>query len=116
MSDCLFCRIGSGQIPALKVYEDEVCFALNDIAPKAPLHLLFIPREHFSGAPEVTEAREKVVGHLVKVAGDLARQKGFEKSGYRLVINNGPDADQSVYHLHLHLLGGKALGPMVEQS
>lgn len=114
--DCLFCRIGQGLIPAPHIHDDELCYALNDIEPKAPTHLLIIPREHFIGAPEVTEAREKLLGHLVKVAGDLARQRGLEKAGYRLVINHGPDADQSVFHLHLHLLAGRSLGPMVGQS
>ncbi len=111
-ADCLFCKIGSGAIPAPHIHDDELCFALNDIAPKAPVHILLIPREHFSGAPEMDAAREKAVGHLVTVAAELARQKGLEKDGYRLVINSGAHAGQTVFHLHLHLLGGRALGEM----
>lgn len=110
--DCLFCKIGSGAIPAPHVHDDERCFAIADIAPKAPTHLLIIPREHFVGAPEVDAAREGLVGHLVAVAAALARQKGLEKTGYRLVFNSGGDAEQSVLHLHLHLLGGQPLGEM----
>jgi diadenosine tetraphosphate (Ap4A) HIT family hydrolase len=110
--DCLFCKIGAGSIPAPHVFDDELCFAINDIAPKAPTHILVVPREHFSGAPEVTDAREKAVGHLVRVAAQLARQKGLENGGYRLVFNSGPDAGQTVFHLHLHLLGGRPLGEM----
>lgn len=110
-SDCLFCKIGSGAIPAPHVHDDELCFAIADIAPKAPTHLLIIPREHFSGAPEVTDGREKTVGHLVQVAAKLAKARGLE-GGYRLVMNSGADAGQTVFHLHMHLLGGRALGDM----
>jgi histidine triad (HIT) family protein len=110
--DCLFCRIGSGDIPAPHVYDDEFCFAIADIAPKAPTHLLVIPREHFEGAAQVTAQREGLVGHLVRVAAQLAGQKGLATDGYRLVMNSGRDAGQTVFHLHLHLLGGKSLGEM----
>jgi histidine triad (HIT) family protein len=109
--DCLFCKIGDGRIPAPHVHDDAICYAIADIAPKAPTHLLIIPREHFSGAPEVTEAREKTVGHLATVAAELAKKRGLE-GGYRLVMNSGADAGQTVFHLHMHLLGGRALGEM----
>jgi histidine triad (HIT) family protein len=112
MDDCLFCKIIAGQIPSSKVYEDEQCYAFKDIAPKAPVHDVFVPKEHFSGSLEVSEAREKVVGHLVRVASEVAKQKGIDQSGYRLVINTNADAGQTVFHLHLHLIGGKALGGM----
>jgi histidine triad (HIT) family protein len=111
-ADCLFCKIIAGQIPATKVYEDEYCFAFKDIAPKAPVHDVFVPREHFSSALEVNEAREKLIGHLVRVASMVAKQKGIDQSGYRLVLNTNADAGQTVFHLHLHLMGGQALGPM----
>jgi histidine triad (HIT) family protein len=110
-ADCLFCKISSGAIPAPHVHDDDVCFAIADIAPKAPTHLLIIPREHFSGAPEVTDAREKAVGHLVKVAAQLAQARSLE-GGYRLVMNSGADAGQTVFHLHMHLLGGRPLDAM----
>jgi histidine triad (HIT) family protein len=111
-ADCLFCKIGAGSIPAPHIYDDPQCYAINDIAPKAPTHILIIPREHFIGAPEVDAAREALTGHLVAVAAQLAREKGLESGGYRLVFNSGPGAGQTVFHLHLHLLGGRALAEM----
>ena len=110
--DCLFCKIGEGKIPAPHIHDDELCYALNDIAPKAPTHVLIIPREHFSGAPEMNEAREKTAGHLLTVAARIARERGLEPDGYRLVFNSGAHAGQTVFHLHLHLLGGRPLGEM----
>ena len=112
MADCLFCRIANGAIHVPKLHKDERCVAIADIAPKAPTHLLVLPKEHFSGASEVSPAREALVGHLVAVAARLATQAGLEPDGYRLVINNGAHAGQTVFHLHLHLLGGRALGEM----
>ena len=111
-SDCLFCKIIAGQIPSSKVYEDEFCYAFKDIAPKAPVHDVFVPKEHFSSALEVTEAREKITGHLIRAASEVARQKGIDGRGYRLVLNTNADAGQTVFHLHLHLLGGQVLGGM----
>ena len=111
-ADCLFCRIISGGIPAARLHEDPLCVAIADIAPKAPVHLLVLPKEHFSGAPEITGNREALVGHLVKVAADLARQKGLEPDGYRIVLNSGAHGGQTVFHLHVHLLGGRPLAEM----
>jgi len=105
MQDCLFCRIASGAIPAPRLHEDARCIAIADIAPKAPVHLLVIPIEHIASASGVDEAR-------VRVAADLARERGLEAGGYRLVLNHGPQAGQTVFHLHLHLLGGRDLGAM----
>ncbi|MES2202363.1 MAG: histidine triad nucleotide-binding protein [candidate division FCPU426 bacterium] len=107
--DCLFCKIVAGSIPSKKVYEDELCYGFEDIAPKAPVHDVFVPKEHFSSSLEVTEAREKAVGHLVRVASDVAKIKGISPAGYRLVLNTNADAGQTVFHLHLHLLGGRKL-------
>lgn len=112
MADCLFCRIANGAIQVPKLHEDERCIAIADIAPKAPTHLLVLPKEHFSGPSEISPAREALVGHMVAVAARLATQAGLEPNGYRLVINNGAHAGQTVFHLHLHLLGGRALGEM----
>jgi histidine triad (HIT) family protein len=112
MQDCLFCRIASGAIPAPRLHEDARCIAIADIAPKAPVHLLVIPIEHIASASGVDEAREGLAGHLVRVAADLARERGLEAGGYRLVLNHGPQAGQTVFHLHLHLLGGRDLGAM----
>ena len=110
--DCLFCKIGAGTIPAPHLHDDALCYAIADIAPKAPVHLLVIPREHLHGVNALDAAREALGGHLLRVAADLARQKGLEKNGFRLVFNSGADAGQTVFHLHLHLLGGQPLGVM----
>jgi histidine triad (HIT) family protein len=108
----IFTKIASGEVPADLVYQDEVCFAFRDIEPKAPTHLLIVPREEFASANEVTEARESMVGHLVRVGAQLARERGLSQSGYRLVFNTGSNAGQTVFHLHLHLLGGRPLHDM----
>jgi histidine triad (HIT) family protein len=108
----IFSKIGSKEIPADLVYEDEVCFAFKDIEPKAPTHLLIVPREEFASVNEVDEGREKLVGHLVRVAAQLAKARGLGQSGYRLVFNTGSNAGQTVFHLHLHLLGGRPLHEM----
>jgi histidine triad (HIT) family protein len=110
--DCLFCRFASGALAVPKLHEDGRCIAIADIAPKAPVHALLIPKEHFSGAPAMTPEREELVGHLVAVAARLAKERGLEPGGYRLVINSGPHAGQTVFHLHLHLLGGRPLDGM----
>ena len=111
-ADCLFCKILRKEIPATKIYEDEFCFAFPDIAPKAPVHVILIPKEHFSSTLEITESREKIVGHLARVASQVAKEKGIDQGGYRLVINTNAHAGQTVFHLHLHLLGGKPLGDL----
>jgi histidine triad (HIT) family protein len=102
---CLFCKIRDGEIPAKKVYEDEVCFAFEDIDPQASTHLLICPREHVASLAEAGESHETVLGHLSLVAAKLARERGVE--AYRTVVNTGPEAGQSVFHIHLHLLGGR---------
>jgi len=112
-ADCLFCKILHKEIPSTKVYEDELCYAFPDIAPKAPVHIIFVPKEHFASSLEITEAREKVVGHLARVAAQVAKEKGIDEGGFRLVMNTNAHAGQTVFHLHLHLLGGSPLGGMV---
>ncbi len=107
MSDCIFCKIIAGQIPAKKVYEDELMVAIEDIAPKAPLHLLLLPKRHFSNCLDMEQQDEATVGHLLRVAGHLARERGLDQGGFRLVQNNGADAGQTVFHLHIHLLAGR---------
>jgi len=111
-ADCLFCRIAGGGIPAAKLHDDALCIAVADIAPKAPVHLLVLPKVHLSGAPEITGNNEALIGHLVKVAADLARERGLERDGYRIVINSGVHGGQTVQHLHVHLLGGRPLADM----
>jgi histidine triad (HIT) family protein len=107
--DCLFCRIVRGEIPATIVHKGDGVTAFRDIAPQAPTHILVIPDEHISGAAAATAAHDAVIGRLIRVAAWIARQEGVEQSGYRLIINQGKDAGQSVFHIHLHLLGGKPL-------
>jgi len=110
MENCLFCKIITGDIPAKKVYEDERLLVIEDIGPKAPLHLLFIPKVHFSNCLDMTAAHDEVVGYIFRKAGDIAREKGVAESGFRLVQNNGAEAGQSVFHLHVHMLAGRELG------
>lgn len=109
MQNCLFCKIIAGEIPAKKVYEDDLMVAIEDIAPKAPLHLLLIPKVHFSNCLDMAEQDETTVGHLFRVAGQLATERGLSEGGFRLVQNNGADAGQTVFHLHIHLLAGREL-------
>lgn len=109
MADCIFCKIIDGKIPARVVYRDEQCIGFDDIHPVAPVHVLFVPTRHIEGANAMTEADREAVGHVMLAAAKYARERGIEQSGYRLVTNVGPDAGQTVFHLHLHLIGGKPL-------
>ena len=108
-SDCLFCDIAEGEIPADIVHNDGLVVAFRDINPKAPTHILLISREHVASAAELTEDHAGLLGRLFVVAASLARAEGIAESGYRLVTNVGGDAGQSVHHLHLHLLGGRSM-------
>jgi histidine triad (HIT) family protein len=106
--DCLFCRIVAGEIPATKVHEDDLVLAIRDIAPRAPTHILLMPKAHIASALELTEADSPTIGHIFAVAADLARSEGIAEGGYRLVSNVGRWGGQSVDHLHVHLMGGRA--------
>ena len=108
MNDCLFCRIISGEIPSKKVYEDEHIYAFEDINPQAPTHVLIVPKKHIRGLKEATLAESDLVGRCHLAAAHIARQRSIE-DGYRTVLNVGPKAGQSVFHLHVHLLGGRGL-------
>ena len=109
MSDsCLFCKIINGEIPADKLYEDDDLFAFRDIAPQAPVHFLVIPKKHISGPSGVTSGDELVMGKLIRVAGEIAQKQGIEQ--YRMVFNNGEAAGQTVFHIHMHVLGGRNMG------
>ena len=108
-ADCLFCRIIAGEIPADIVHRDETVLAFRDINPRAPTHILVIPTRHITSAAELTDADRPLVGHLFAVIADLARAEDVVASGFRVVTNTGPDAGQSVAHLHLHLLGGRSM-------
>ncbi len=108
MSDCLFCKIVAGAIPSKKVFEDERAFAFDDINPQAPTHVLIVPKKHIRGLKEATAEDQELLGYCQLVAAQIARQRGIE-DGYRTVYNVGARAGQSVFHLHLHLLGGRDL-------
>ena len=107
---CLFCRIGRGEIPADIVHEDDLVLAFTDINPKAPTHLLVIPRRHVQSAADLRESDAEMLGRLFGVAAQLARDAGVADRGFRLVTNSGPGAGQSVDHLHFHLMGGRQMG------
>jgi histidine triad (HIT) family protein len=107
--DCLFCRIIAGEIPADIVHKDDRSLAFRDINPQAPTHILVIPREHIESLDEAGQRDEATLGHLLRVAARLANQEGLSESGYRTVVNTGAGAGQSVFHLHLHVLGGRQL-------
>ena len=108
MEDCLFCKIINSEIPSEKVYEDDEILAFKDIHPKAPIHILVIPKKHISSAMEIEEQDEAVIGKMFNVIKKLAKEFGLE-NGYRIVNNCGSDGGQEVMHLHFHLLGGKKL-------
>lgn len=108
MSDCLFCKIIAGQIPSKKVYEDDKVYAFEDINPGAPTHVLIIPKRHFAGLKEATAADAEILGYCQLIAAQIGRERKIE-DGYRTVLNVGPRSGQSVFHLHLHLLGGRDL-------
>lgn len=107
--DCLFCRILAKEIPSKTVYEDEQAVAFEDINPQAPTHILVVPRRHIASLNDVAAEDAPLVGYLHLVAAKLARERGIAESGYRTVLNNGRGAGQSVFHLHLHLLGGRGM-------
>ncbi len=107
MSECLFCRIGKGEIPAKIVHQDDRIVAFEDINPQAPTHTLLITRKHIPTLSDATEEDRDLLGHLMLVAAGLAKQKGIDSSGYRVVANCREGAGQSVFHVHLHLLGGR---------
>ena len=108
MDDCLFCKLVQGKIPAKKVYEDEHTFAFEDIDPKAPTHVLIVPKKHLTGLKEATAADAEVIGRCHLTAAKIAKDRKIE-DGYRTVLNVGPKSGQSVFHLHVHLIGGRDL-------
>jgi histidine triad (HIT) family protein len=111
MSDasCLFCKIIRGEIPADLVHSDEVCVAIRDIDPKASTHVLVIPREHMESLNEATHRDEEMLGHLLRIGARIANAEGHSDDGYRIVINTGAGAGQSVFHLHIHVLAGRPM-------
>ena len=107
--DCIFCKIASGEIKSDIQYQDDEIIAFSDINPKAPTHLLIVPRKHIATVADLTEDETMLAGKLIAVSNQLARDRGITEKGYRLVINCGSDGGQEVPHLHLHLLGGRRM-------
>jgi len=108
--DCLFCKISNGAIPATVVFENERIIAFDDINPQAPTHIQIIPRKHIPTSLDLGAEDRDLFGEIVQTAAKLARERGIAEDGFRLVVNTGAAAGQSVYHLHLHLIGGRSLG------
>ena len=106
---CLFCRIIGGEIPTDFVHQDELCVAIRDTNPQAPTHVLVMPREHMESLNDASHRDEMLLGHLLRVGARIANDEGHAESGYRTVINTGTGAGQSVFHLHIHVLGGRPL-------
>lgn len=109
MEDCLFCKIIAGEIPSNKVYEDELVYAFYDIDPKAPEHILIIPKKHIASILEVQDDDFSYVEAMIKAAQKISKEKGIDADGFRLVFNTGKNGGQTVHHLHMHLLGGRYL-------
>jgi histidine triad (HIT) family protein len=110
MTNCLFCKIAKGAIPAVKVAETETLLAFLDIIPQAPTHILIIPKKHIPNNLALDPVDKEMVGEVYLLANKIAKEKGIDATGFRLVTNNGPDAGQAVFHLHFHLLGGRPMG------
>ncbi len=109
MTNCLFCKIISKKVPAKIIYEDESVLAFEDINPQAPVHTLVIPKKHIATTLDISGEDGALLGHLFMTAGRIAKEKGIAERGFRLVVNTNPEAGQTVYHLHLHLLGGRLM-------
>ncbi len=109
MSDCIFCKIAEKKIPSKIVHEDDKVLAFDDVNPQAPTHVLVIPRKHAASIAELNEADAGLLGHLMLTGNKVAKQKGIAEGGYRLVVNTGKNGGQTVFHLHLHVLGGRPM-------
>ena len=109
MDQCIFCKIVRGEMPSTIVYKDEQVTAFRDINPVAPTHILVVPNEHIASTNEVSEQDEQLLGHMLTVVKSIADEESITDTGYRLIINTGPDANQVVFHLHLHIIGGQRM-------
>lgn len=109
MSDCIFCKIAEKKIPSTIVHEDDKAVAFDDVNPQAPTHVLVIPRKHVASIAELNEADSGLLGHLMLTGSKVAKQKGIAEGGYRLVVNTGRNGGQTVFHLHVHVLGGRPM-------
>jgi histidine triad (HIT) family protein len=109
MHGCIFCQIAAREVPAKILYEDEQCVVFQDTNPKAPVHLLVIPRKHITSLNDDLESDKLLLGHMMSIAGRMAKEQGVDGTGYRTVINTNAEAGQTVFHLHFHILGGRSL-------
>ncbi|MPQ42244.1 histidine triad nucleotide-binding protein [Clostridium tarantellae] len=109
MSECIFCKIGKGQIPSKKVYEDDKVIAFHDINPEAPVHVLVIPKEHIESVNMIDENNSKIIAHIFVAINKIVKELNIQESGYRVVTNCGQDGGQTVGHIHFHVLGGRNL-------
>jgi len=107
--DCLFCKIVSGEIKGTIVFRDDQSTAFRDINPAGPTHILIVPNRHISFITALEENDEQLMGHLIRVAGQLAKSEGIDQTGYRIITNTGPDAGQTIFHIHVHLIGGQRM-------
>ena len=107
--NCLFCKIISGDIPGTIVHRDDSTTAFRDINPAAPTHILIVPNRHIDSVNALESGDEPLMGHLINIAGQLAKSEGIDQSGYRIIVNTGPDGGQAVFHLHVHLIGGQRM-------
>ena len=110
MSDCLFCKISDKKIPATIVYEDDLAVAFDDIHPQAPVHTLVIPKKHVAAIQDCADADQALLGHLLLTCSKVLKLKGLSEPGSRIVINTGRDGGQTVFHVHLHVMGGRSMG------
>ncbi|MGQ9572796.1 MAG: HIT domain-containing protein [Dehalococcoidia bacterium] len=111
MSECLFCDMGSGKTPVDKLHDDDRVFAIRDIHPRAPVHFMVIPKEHIPSAVDIGQEHGRLLAHMIQIANWVAQKEGIANKGYRLAINVGEYGGQTIYHIHMHVLGGRRLGP-----
>jgi histidine triad (HIT) family protein len=109
VAGCLFCRIAAGEIPATLVHQDEHLIAFRDINPQAPMHVLVVPRRHVASLNELTDTDDALMGEMIRRAAAIAREHGYAERGYRTILNCNADAGQTVFHIHLHVLGGRSM-------
>jgi histidine triad (HIT) family protein len=113
MEDCLFCKIAAGDIPANKLYEDDDVLAFWDIAPQTPKHFLVIPKKHFSGPSAIDESNEQLVGKMMRIGAQVAAENEIGDN-FRVIFNNGPEAGQVIFHIHMHILGGRVMNKLLD--
>ncbi len=113
MEDCVFCKIINREIPSTIVYEDEKVIAFNDVNPAAPIHILVVPKKHIETLLDVTSEDNELISYIYQVINKIAKEQGFDKQGFRVIVNCGKDSGQEVMHIHFHVLGGKKLGDKI---